>query len=265
MEITYHDGESIALSFDEKLHAYRVDGKPVPSATKVLGVISKPALIPWSLKMGSEWLEKHMFHDEELDQEQGVFTYTSRLTLDALIKGIKAAYRPTSGGALEIGNNTHKWIEDAVNIFLEDEGKFGDDNLPDRPVDQPEVNNSIDAFLEWVADNDVKFYQSEMKLYSRQDHYAGTVDCVADVNGSRCVVDWKTSKGIYPEYHLQVAAYAQAVEDVTGEQIDQTLVLRLDKSSGRYQCGYQSRREWVDNYETFLAALKLFNGLKGLK
>ena len=43
MEITYHDGAVVELSFDKKLHAYRVEGKPVHSATKVLSVISKPA------------------------------------------------------------------------------------------------------------------------------------------------------------------------------------------------------------------------------
>jgi len=264
MELTYWDGEVVDLSFDSKLHAYRANGNPVPSATKVLGVIAKPALIPWALKTGSEWLERNMFHDDELDEKQGVFTYTSRMTLDALVKGIKSAYRGSSGGAIEIGNETHKWIEDALEVFLADDGKFGDDNLPTMPK-EPEPNNSVSAFLEWVGDNDITFKESEAKLYNRYDHYAGTVDCVAIVNGVNTIIDWKTSKGIYPEYHLQVASYAQAWEDISGEQVDQTIVLRLDKATGRYQVGAKSRREWVENYELFLAALHLYNGLKKIK
>ena len=264
MEITYHDGESVTLSFDKQLHAYRVDGKPVASATKVLSVISKPALIPWALKQGSEWLERNLFIDDDEDDKVKPFKYTSRLGLGAIIKGVKSAYRGSSGNALETGSTAHQWIEDALEVFIGTEGNFGDDNLPDLP-DDPDACNSIEAFKIWVGDNDIDFISSEEKIYSRQDNYAGTLDCAAYVNGSLCIIDWKTSKGIYPEYHLQNAAYAQAWEDIHGRQVEQTLVLRLDKATGRYQQGFQSRVEWVRNYEAFVSALNLYNRLKELK
>jgi hypothetical protein len=263
VQITYHDGEVVDLSFDKTLHAYRVQGKPVPSATKVLGIINKPALIPWSLKMGAEWLEKNVFVDEA-ESPTGLFTYTSRMGLNQMVKGIKAAYRGTSGNALEIGNDTHRWIELALEQFMAVDGKFGDDNLPEKP-EGDETNNSITAFENWVADNDIHFLSSEEKIYSRTDHYAGTLDCAAVVNGSLCIIDWKTSKAIYPEYHLQNAAYAKAWEDIHGGPVLQTLVLRLDKFTGRYEEGYQSTTEWNKNYETFNHALALFNGLKELR
>lgn len=263
MEITYHDGEVINLSFDSKLHSYRVEGKPVASATKVLGVISKPALIPWALKQGSDWLERNLFIDDE-DNKVKPFKYTSRLGLGAIIKGVKSAYRGSSGNALETGSTAHKWIEDALEIFIEGEGSFGDDNLPDLPDDQ-DACNCIEAFQTWVGENDVDFISSEEKIYSRTDNYAGTLDCAAYVNGSLCIIDWKTSKGIYPEYHLQNAAYAKAWEDIHGKPVEQTLVLRLDKSTGRYEQGYQSTIEWNKNYEAFICALNLFNRLKELR
>lgn len=262
MEIRYHDDAVVNLDFDSKLHAYRADGEPVPSATKVLGIIAKPALVPWALKMGSEWLEKNLFVAD--GDDAGTLKYTSRLTLDAIMKGIKSAHRSSSGNALGIGTDTHTWIEEAVNIFISGDGHFGDDNIPTLPED-PETNNSCSAFLEWVAENDIHFEHSEARIYNRLDRYAGTVDCIATVNGVKSVIDWKTSKGIYPEYHLQVAAYAKAWEDMSGEEIDQTIVLRLDKSSGRYQVGAQSRREWDQNFDLFLNALGLYNGLKRLK
>ena len=196
MEITYHDGESITLSFDKQLHAYRVDGKPVASATKVLSVISKPALIPWALKQGSEWVERNLYADEE-DKKIGAFKYSSRLGLAQLVKGIKSAYRGSSGSAMETGTTAHEWIEDALKTFMSGEGSFGDDNLPDLP-DDPDACNSIDALKAWVGDNDIDFISSEEKIYSRQDNYAGTLDCAAYVNGSLCIIDWKTSNGIYP-------------------------------------------------------------------
>ncbi len=262
--IKYHDGQEVELNFDKKLHAYRVDGKPVASATKVLSVISKPALIPWALKQGSEWLERNLFIDDDEDEKTKPFKYTSRLGLTQIIKGVKSAYRGSSGNALETGSTAHQWIEDALTIFMSSEGSFGDDNLPDLP-DDADACNSIEAFEAWVGDNDIDFLSSEEKIYSRQDNYAGTLDCAAYVNGSLCIIDWKTSKGIYPEYHLQNAAYAQAWEDIHGRQVEQTLVLRLDKSTGRYQEGFQSRVEWVRNYEAFVNALNLYNRLRELK
>ena len=186
------------------------------SATKVLSVISKPALIPWALKQGSEWVERNLYADEE-DKKIGAFKYTSRLGLAQIVKGIKSAYRGSSGSAMETGTTAHEWIEDALKTFMSGEGSFGDDNLPDLP-DDPDACNSIDAFKAWVGDNDIDFLSSEEKIYSRQDNYAGTLDCAAYVNGSLCIIDWKTSKGIYPEYHLQNAAYAQAWEDIHGKQ-----------------------------------------------
>ena len=165
---------------------------------------------------------------------------------------------------METGTTAHHWIEEALLTFMSGEGTFGDDNLPDLPDDQ-DACNSIEAFKTWVGDNDIDFLSSEEKIYSRQDNYAGTLDCAAYVNGSLCIIDWKTSKGIYPEYHLQNAAYAQAWEDIHGRQVEQTLVLRLDKATGRYQQGFQSRVEWVRNYEAFVSALNLYNRLRELK
>ena len=65
MVINYPDGEVVDLLFDRRLHSYKVGDEVVPSATKVLNIISKPALIPWALKVGVGWLEKNIFHDED--------------------------------------------------------------------------------------------------------------------------------------------------------------------------------------------------------
>ena len=52
MVITYPDGEEVELLFDRRLHSYKVGETMVPSATKVLGVIAKPALMPLGLEDG---------------------------------------------------------------------------------------------------------------------------------------------------------------------------------------------------------------------
>jgi len=212
MLIEYPKGPSVELAFDKRLHSYKADDVIVPSATQVLGIISKPALVPWALKMGATWLERNMFYDDTSSSEgQGVF-HTKGMGLDALIKGVKAAYKTKSGDALNIGNLTHEWLEKAI------KWKLGEGEAPDNPTNEG-VINAVDAFRDWVKENDVKWLSSEEKLYNRGYKYAGTVDAIAEINGEYCVIDWKTSRAIYPEYYLQVAAYAKAVEDMKGRHV----------------------------------------------
>jgi hypothetical protein len=45
--------------FDEKKHLYFYDGKPMTGCTTILGVLAKPALIPWAAKMAVEYIAQH--------------------------------------------------------------------------------------------------------------------------------------------------------------------------------------------------------------
>jgi hypothetical protein len=253
--ITYPDGEEVDLLFDKRLHSYKVGEEIVPSATKVLGVISKPALVPWALKMGVEWFEGKVFKDEE-SSANGTHVYKSPLGLDSIIKGIKSAHRQTSTSAINIGTITHDWVEDAINFHI----KGG--VIPELPT-QEEALNSIDAFKAWVQENDIEWISAEEKLYHRKHKYAGTVDALANINGEYCVIDWKTSKAVYPEYHLQVAAYAKAVEDMYEKKVDATYILRCDKVTGRFEAVRST--DIAKNFRAFLAALTLYKRLKEIR
>ena len=258
MLIEYAKGPSVELAFDKRLHSYKADDVIVPSATQVLGIISKPALVPWALKMGATWLERNMFYDDTSSSEgQGVF-HTKGMGLDALIKAVKAAYKTKSGDALNIGNLTHEWLEKAI------KWKLGEGEAPDNPTNEG-VINAVDAFREWVKENDVKWISSEEKLYNRGYKYAGTVDAIAEINGDYCVIDWKTSRAIYPEYYLQVAAYAKAVEDMKGRHVDATYILRCDKTTGMFEAARSAEPELSENFKAFLSAKFLFHRMKELK
>ena len=243
------------MLFDSKLHSYKVGDEIIPSATKVLDIISKPALVPWALKVGANWLEKNFFFDEDASSKK-TKVYKSRMALEPLIKGMKSAYLRKSHDALNIGNITHEWVEAAINWKLE-----GGD-IPKMPK-QEEAVNAIDAFKDWVSQNVVEWKSSEEKLFNRKYRYAGTVDARAIINGEYCVIDWKTSKAVYPEYHLQIAAYAKAVEDIHGIPVDATYILRCDKATGRFEAVRSTAIE--ENFQAFLAALTLHRRMKELR
>jgi len=72
--------------------------------------------------------------------------------------------------------------------------------------------------------------QQEVGLYSDALKYAGTVDCVAEYNGTLSVIDFKTSTNnktfdMVHDYFKQCTAYAIAWHERTGEAIEDIVVL----------------------------------------
>jgi len=49
-----------------------------------------------------------------------------------------------------------------------------------------------------------------LTVWSDQHRYAGSTDAFLRIQGEPVVVDWKTTKSIYPEVGLQLAAYRYA-------------------------------------------------------
>ena len=245
--ITFHDGTEKTLNFREDKHWYSVDGDYVPSVTTILNVISKPALVPWAVKMGAEW-----FRDNRKDYLKG------DIKLDDMVKGIKGAYRKKSQDALNIGEEVHAWCEQAIKF------KLGVGTMPSMP-DNEVVRESIENFRDWTKENDVKWLSSEEKIYNRKYKYAGTVDAIAEVNGVFGVIDFKTSKRLYDEYDLQVSAYGETIEDIYGRDCESSWLLRFDKEDGSFESKELQSGDHAENFMAFYGALCLYNRLTVLK
>ena len=146
--------------------------------TDALSVINKPALIPWAVRMATEYLSG--FEGQPITQD--------------LLEEAKKQHTKAKKEAANLGTQVHKWAEEYI--------KTGERKLPN----DERVVNGILAFLKWVEEHTVEFISSERMVYSRMYQYIGTMDAEAEVNGERCVVDFKTSKAVYPEMRYQVAA-----------------------------------------------------------
>lgn len=106
----------------------------------------------------------------------------------------------------------------------------------------PLVQPSVDAFTEFLRNNDVEPLLIEERVVSRTHRYAGTVDMVARVNGIVGVLDIKTGKRIYRDYGMQTAAYMAAVCEEGSCPVPTTSwVLRLDQHRICEQCGVSLR------------------------
>jgi CRISPR/Cas system-associated exonuclease Cas4 (RecB family) len=98
------------------------------------------------------------------------------------------------------------------------------------------VTSGFNAFLKWYGQTDVVIVEVERLIYSEQYFYCGKTDFVGRRPGGELVIgDFKTgnSAGYEGEWY-QLAAYACAVEEETGDKIEEGLIVHLDKKTGNF-------------------------------
>lgn len=119
----------------------------------------------------------------------------------------------------------------------------------------------VEAFLDWVSASKVKFIRPEFQVFSDEYGYAGSVDLDCSIEKCRLLLDYKTSKSVYPDYGLQLAAYRHSEfignEDGTRAELpDWEAGCILHVRDGQCQlvevdCGR-------DAFESFLACHRLY-------
>jgi len=113
-----------------------------------------------------------------------------------------------------------------------------------------------------VAFKGYKTIANEVIIKNKEHMYGGTADCVAEKDGKLILIDWKTSKDIYPENYLQLAAYKEGLKnnyEGTSYKIDKCQIFHLNKESNSWQV---LECETNGQFEYFLAARKLYEWTK---
>ena len=185
-------------------HTYKYKGHLLPSVTTIIGEYSnKDALIQWAANSSVEYIKEHW---EEM-QGMGIGCH---------LNAARFHYRALSKEALDIGSEFHAIAE---RIYKE-KVIYESDN--------EKVRNCVDAFENWILDNDVMMIATERSVYG--DGWAGTLDLECMLNGVHTIVDYKTSRAIYPAtMGMQLAAYLSVTDaEAAG-------VLRVDKETGEYE------------------------------
>jgi len=126
-----------------------------------------------------------------------------------------------------IGTQSHKIIEDYLsnNLSLEE---F--DLLPIAHF------NNLKPFLENISDVTC----IEQRMYSDKLKVAGTSDLIAYYNGELSIIDYKTKRkpqidDYMYEYYLQTTCYAQMFHEVTGQKINQIVILVSSEKNTRQE------------------------------
>jgi hypothetical protein len=184
-------------------HRYYVNGKPQTGVTTYIGIVDKSRqLITWATELYRDFL----------------LSVEGPITADHIFEGC-GIHEERKQEAADIGTEAHEWIESYV--------KGEQPEMPERYGAQIAVN----AFLDWIAANKVTFISSERVVYSKKHGYIGKMDIEAKVNGKLCLIDIKTSNGLYNTYGMQTAAYLKADEEESGRKYHGRWLIRLAKET----------------------------------
>lgn len=103
---------------------------------------------------------------------------------------------------------------------------------------------------------------TELPIYSHTYNYAGTFDCMVTVGGEKVLLDWKTSiktkkREWIDDYFLQVAAYAHALGETKGINVDRASIV-IFYSFQEPDVYKLSKNDLAEQFELFKERLKLF-------
>lgn len=158
----------------------------VPSVTTILNNLNKPALPNWAAREVATYAVENQINWTDLPAGDAI----------DLLK--RAPYRNMRKRG-NIGTAVHA----AVEAWIAQPG----DEPPE--VDDLDLLPYIAGAISFLNEQVHRVVHAEATIFNRKYEYAGTADAIVKLrNGHIAVVDWKTSRAIYPESALQVVAYA---------------------------------------------------------
>ena len=168
---------------DAKKHGY------FPSVTTILEIISKPGLEAWKAEQAI--LSALTLPRAAEETEDG---FAKRVVEDMKVQTREAAKRGTL-----IHNSVERYLTEKTVYLTDDMWKLF---VPVR---------------DWLEEEVEEYIMAERVLVHREEEYAGTVDLIAVLKShGPCVCDFKTQgykkekPTFYPEWSLQLSAYAEA-------------------------------------------------------
>ena len=222
---------------------YQVEGydDPFPSVTTVLGVIAKPALIPWARNAALDSVR------EALTKRAGGMAWVTPEWVNEVIAEARRHPDRAKTEAADFGTQAHILIDAIIR--------------GEKPEIPPEMEPVTTSFELWQRDAGLEIHLSENMVYSTEYRYAGTMDAVASRGDSLVALDWKTGNQIYDEAKLQISAYAVALEQLSGQTVSEGWIVRLGKRDPDFTAVKLDKQDLSRCFQLFLNALSLWEGL----
>jgi len=185
------------------------DGTRVPGTTTIIGKYKESGgLIHWAWQQGVDGLD----------------------------------YRKTRDAAADAGTLGHRMFELYLDQVKDWELAWTSQidlaveelQVEDREVIQ-NAKTALESAVRWWEIMKAEVVDQEMHLVSEEWRFGGTPDAILRIDGKLALADWKTSKRIYHDTVLQVAAYRHLWEHVHPDQpLESFHVCRFDKEMGNF-------------------------------
>lgn len=161
-------------------------GVTVPSVTTVLKMAAKDGIPQWAARLSLEWAYEN--RDALLNRDRSDFVNAGRYQ-----------WTKARDERAFIGTEIHEYIE----ADLRDQW-----DMPE-PWDR-EVLEMVDEWRKFRGEHDIVPEHLETTVWSHEHGYAGTLDGFGLIDGVPTLWDVKSSKGLWPENEMQLAALANA-------------------------------------------------------
>ena len=220
---------------------YEVEGYQFDfaSVTSITGVVNKRGIPDWYKRKGiekaidiiskpgaQERLELQAKGKNDRARKHKDNTWQTQLYDEA-----KSGPKEAMDFAADFGIQAHEIIERMAMNDVNQRWESGLDLRPFRnDVESIEYGSIVEGFQAWFRDNDLAIVASELMVYHPAYKYAGTIDLVCRREGTAelVVIDVKTG-GVFDEAAMQISAYSQALEYLTGDPVSEAWVLQLPR------------------------------------
>lgn len=243
-----YDGR-VTVDLNPRNHRYHLSTTTaIPDGVTTIGngTIPKFTLIDWAGRTNARAVRDACL---KVFEETGMFPEQSAFL--AICEQCENAHNSLKESASDSGSITHDLIEK---------------HLKGEPYEfptEPKVRAGFQAFLGWFDKTDIAILEVERLVYSEKYFYCGKTDFVGSRDGDLLIGDFKTGSGFYEDQPYQLAAYAIAIEEETGNRIDQGLIIHLDKQTGRFK-EYEVALD-EDMKAAWKAAVVHYKGLKRVR
>jgi len=171
-----------------------------------------------------------------------ITTVLSILSRDSIAKWRKRVGEEVANQISTRASGRGTRVHEIIEKYIDNDPNFKDGYTPDIIQSFLAVQNILDDRIGNV-------YAQEAPLYSNHLGVAGRVDCVADFDGKRSIIDFKTSMKTkkldwIKNYFMQESAYAIMWEERTGQPITQ-LVTIISVDNADPQVFVEHRDNWV--------------------
>lgn len=240
----------VELVVEGRSHLYDVyadDGTVrFPGVTGFLGIISKPALVPWAKREALALVESALV--KRLDGKRCAQVVLNKSWIDNVLTDAKKRPDQLKDEAADLGTRAHAFIDKIIH-------GCEPDAIP------PEIEAPVKAFKDWWKGSGIELVLGDTKVASRTHGYGGSLDALGRRDGKFIILDWKTSSGVYAEYALQVAAYAQAFTETFGLPCRDAIIVRFGKKAP-VEFEVKELADVKRSFEAFLAAKALKEALE---